>query len=118
MPRKAGLSPLGLIFRVLLACAPGGSALPFGQAGGIGAEPLGGTGTGIRDREVQGGFHPLQALRRAAVVLSGAGPAALVSAISRVLPLRPADGLGARRSLDGLRLDAQHRQFNHKDRRI
>jgi len=31
MPRRAGQAQLGLIFRVPLACAPGGSALPLGQ---------------------------------------------------------------------------------------
>ena len=56
----------------------GDRALP--TAGGGGAEPLGGAGTGIRDREVQGGFHPFQALWRVADVLSGtgAGPTAFV----------------------------------------
>jgi hypothetical protein len=31
MPRRVGRSSLGLIFRVPLACAPGGSALPLAQ---------------------------------------------------------------------------------------
>jgi hypothetical protein len=32
MPRRAGPATLGLTFRVPLACAPGGSAPPFGAA--------------------------------------------------------------------------------------
>jgi len=88
MPRDAGLSTLGLIFRFPLACAPGGSAPPL--------EDWWSRHNRLAELELEYGIENSKvdsirkALRRTAGVLSGAGPASPFGAISQGLHRPPA----------------------------